>query len=225
MKSSLTDAVRKYFAEQGYMEIEPPEGVDVAFRKGEHRVGVKLVKFSRSSVRDRRAIRSELYKMLRDKPCEELYIAVEEISFGRLPLPYEFRESGIGLLKVSGASVEVVIPATPFRREFVAPARDIFREDRFPRVEGEYVSVDQLVKVVKELRELLEEVRRYSGVHAESFGKLSDGKLPHSVNKEAAQSEVKENERNLEYPLAVDFIKDNPWLGIIGGFGVKKEGN
>jgi hypothetical protein len=95
-ESPLADAVRRYYAELGYTEIEPPEGVDVAFRKGEHRIGVRLVKFSRSSVRDRRFIRSEIYRLLRDRPCEELYIAVEEISFGRLPPPTSSGKAELG---------------------------------------------------------------------------------------------------------------------------------
>jgi hypothetical protein len=225
-ESPLADAVRRYYAELGYTEIEPPEGVDVAFRKGEHRIGVRLVKFSRSSVRDRRFIRSEIYRLLRDRPCEELYIAVEEISFGRLPPPYEFRESGIGLLRVSGSSVEVAIPATPLKKVVATSTRHTLQEGGSSRSVGdEYLEVDQLVKVVKELKELIEEVKKRSDALAASSDRKSDANVSATALEDVVHSEAKENEKNIDYVLAVDFIKGNPWLGIIGGFGAKKEGD
>jgi len=225
-ESPLADAVRRYFAELGYTEIEPPEGVDVAFRKGEHRIGVRLVKFSRSSVRDRRFIRSEIYRLLRERPCEELYITVEEISFGRLPPPYEFRESGIGLLRVNGSSVEVAIPATPLRKVVATSTSHTLQEGRSSRSVGnEYVDIDQLVRVVKELKELIEAVKKRDEALVASSDKGGDSNVSTTTLEGMVHSETKESEKNLDHMLAADFIKGNPWLGIIGGFGAKKEGD
>jgi hypothetical protein len=92
-------------------------------------------------------------------------------------------------------------------------------------VGDEYLEVDQLVKVVKELKELIEEVKKRSDALAASSDRKSDANVSATALEDVVHSEAKENEKNIDYVLAVDFIKGNPWLGIIGGFGAKKEGD
>jgi len=201
------DAVKRLFAQLGYAEAEPPEGVDLAFRKGDRVVGVKLVKFSRSVARDRRVIRSEIYRLLREKPCDEVYIAVEGVSFGRLPPPYEFRESGIGLVEVEGASARVAIPAAPLRERPAEQALE--RPSPAAAAAGDAA---RLAEIVRELRALLEELKK-----SEVGGKVSESlSAPVRIeNAERAEGRTGGAGEELERLLAADFIKDNPWLSIL----------
>jgi len=207
--SRTADAVKRFFAQLGYTEIEPPRDVDLAFRKGDRTVGVKLVKFSRSVVRDRRLVRGEIYRLLREKPCDEVYIAVEGVSFGRLPPPYEFKESGIGLVEVDGSLARIAIPAAPLREK---PARLALE---WPSPSGAVASdAAQLAEIVRELKALLEELKR-----GEPLGRASESGSPRAPVRaevaEQAESETGGTGEDLEHLLAADFIRGNPWLSIL----------
>lgn len=220
-RDQLLEVIKQYFTAAGYTEIEAPEGVDLALRKGDRSVGIRLLKFSKNPARDRRLVRSEIYRLLRERPCDELYIAVEEISFARLPPSYEFKESGIGLLKVDGSSVEVAIPATPIRARS-AEAEGGGARESFHRGAGwspELVSGAQFMEIVRELKALLEEAKRQArwGAGATSeggtlvaAGRGSEGAVERRVGEEGAAEQ--------SLPVA-DFLRDNPWLKIIGGKG------
>jgi len=203
------DAVKQLFAQLGYAEVEPPKGVDLAFKKGNRIIGVNLVKFSRSVVRDRRFIRSEIYRLLREKPCDEVYIAVEGISFGRLPPPYEFRESGIGLVEIGGSSARIAIPAAPLRGENFGLA-----PERSSPAGAEASSAAQLAEIVRELKALLKELKR--GELISETLEVASSRAPVKIEAaERAEGGASETGEDLGRLLAVDFVKDNPWLSIL----------
>ena len=109
MEERLKRAVKDYFLSRGCEEVESPSGVDAAFREGERLIGVKVVSLDVSAVGlvAAKRVREAILELLKEAGglYDKLYIAIPEVGYRSLPLPSEFRRSGVGLLEVGDKGV------------------------------------------------------------------------------------------------------------------------
>ncbi|MEM0042679.1 MAG: hypothetical protein QXF46_01015 [Thermofilaceae archaeon] len=220
-RSLLIGILRKYFHEKGYSETAPFEGLDLTFTNKRTTVGVKVLSYSSNPVKDQKAIRSCMYRLLRDKPCDEIYFATEEIRYSHLPSFEEFKESGIGLLKVSEDRIEVAVPARPF-----GDASGLTVQGKLPATRGStpatVVPFSEEI-LFKELeRKVIELIERKITEHLAGKVQATNTLLEVSSESQVAKSEVWNGDRGRDYRnfdlseggalQDVDFLKGNPWL-------------
>ncbi|MEM0023158.1 MAG: hypothetical protein QXG48_00270 [Thermofilaceae archaeon] len=220
-RSLLIDFLRKYFQEKGYSETTPLEGLDLVFASGRRTVGVKLLSYSSNPVKDQKAIRSFMYRLLREKPCDEIFFATEEIRYSHLPRFEEFKESGIGLLKVLEGRIEVAVPARPFE-----DVSGLTERGRLPaRRDGTPATVLSFPEEIlyKELeRKVVELIEQKITEHLTRKVQATTIPLEVSSESQVAKSKVQNGDRGRDYTDSgfregtalqdVDFLKGNPWL-------------
>lgn len=215
------EVVRRYFEKEGFREINPPVGIDVAFTSGEKTVGIKFVKFSQNPVKDRRLIRNLLYQLLRDRPCDEMYLAVEEISYSHLPTPEEFQMSGIGLVKLSEHLLEVMVKAVSIPPRSPYSKSSLTHSMNSNNKENDSVKLvldDQIIKSIKEdiiqevCRRIIDEIKKNHYI----VNKIENINLIDEIGVKDSK-DLKNNIQKL--PLSnelLEFLKDNPWINVIG---------
>ncbi|RLF04838.1 MAG: hypothetical protein DRK00_05790 [Thermoprotei archaeon] len=195
MEERLKRAVRDYFLSRGCEEIEPPKGVDAAFREGENLVGVKVVVLDVGMVGlvAAKRVREAMLELLKEASglYDKLYIAVPEVGYRSLPLPSEFRRSGVGLLEVGEKGVVERVPARLLKGR---PPTQLRVPPEFEtRVKALEERVARLEQRLNELYKLLEELR--SSRPPEGL------RAPPPASAELLEAE--------ELP---EFVRDNPWL-------------
>ncbi|MDW8003645.1 MAG: hypothetical protein RMI04_02370 [Thermofilaceae archaeon] len=215
------EVVRKYFEKQGFREINPPVGIDVAFTCGETTVGIKFVKLSQNPVKDRRLIRNMLYQLLRDKPCDEMYLALEDIIYSHLPAPEEFQMSGIGLLKLNKHLLEVVIRAVSVTSRSLHSKNSLNHSANNNEKENKHVRLvidDQIIKSIKE--DIIQEVYRRVVDEIKKNNNIICNKENINLINEIEVKDINNFKNDIQkLPLSnelLEFLKDNPWLNIIG---------
>jgi len=137
---------------------------------------------------------------------------VEEVLPSHLPEPVEFRESGIGLLRVSWGGVEVAFPAAPLRSSAGERAgRESPRAAPSSRPAAppiEEIVRRELERIVKaQLSEVLERVVKVA-VAPPSIDGSSEVKLAAKLSDAPAGAQGVSTEALVD----VDFLQGNPWL-------------
>ncbi len=215
--SLLIEAVRRHFLGEGYSEEEPPAGFDAAFRKGGELVGVKVFTFSSNPVRDRRALRSLLYRILRERACDLAYVVVDEVRYSHLPSSAEFEESCVGLLKVGEGGVEVAVRAKPLRgagRALEAPAAGA---SAVPLEGARIEALERRIEALEALLQRLESaLQKLSPERAPPLEPTAGGgAVTGGGGRAAPQAQAPPAPVGVGGELAVldlPFIRDNPWI-------------
>ena len=204
MEAWLKKVVRDYFLNRGCEEVPARSGVDLAFRDGRNLVGIRLISIEEGVIGSvaARMIREILFEMLREARAhfDKLYIAVPEIGIRSLPLPSEFRRSGIGLLEACEEGVRERIPALPLLRSsstfnsFEGRIREL--EERVAKLEER---TSELAKLLNEISEMLRTSRIEAIRQPVTRVELEAGELP-------------------------EFVKGNPWLAELSRRGTSNRG-
>ena len=212
-RSLLVDTLRRYFLGQGYREVNPPPELDVAFERTGQITGVKIFFFSGSPVRDQRALRSLMYRILRERCCDMAYIAVEDLRYGHLPRYEEFKESGIGLLKVGESWVDVAVLAKPLNSS-LKPVTGFSYEvpSAAPTdglIEGFVQELERkiLERLERKITEELSKVAPLSALDANGKGMTIQTSPLRDKHEKGS-----DNGPPILDLLDIDFIKGNPWL-------------
>lgn len=193
MEERLRRAVRDYFLSRGCEEVEPPKGLDAAFREEGRLVGVKVVALDVGTVGlvAAKRIRGAMLKALKEAGglCDKVYIAIPEVGYRALPLPFEFRTSGVGLLEVGEEGVVERVVAKPLGSRLM-PRLEASRE-LDARVKALEERVARIEQRLNELYELLERIR--------GLKPLESARAPTALPELEAE----------ELP---EFVRGNPWL-------------
>lgn len=207
MREWLKGRLRDYFTGRGCEEVVANGIVDMAFRDGRNLIGVQILEVEEGAgVIAAKSIRECIYSLLRKAGgrFDKLYIAAPELGVRTLPLPSEFRSSGVGLLMVGEEGVKEAVLAAPLPREDAS----VRYEEVAKRLDG----LEKSLRAMEARIELLE--ARLKELEADLAG-LRSGAVPHGrepapttmstavVRREEAASEIGE---------MPDFVRDNPWI-------------
>jgi len=214
-RALLRTRIREYFTSLGYREVACPDRIDAAFERDGVVVGVKMIELTSNPARDKRFVRRCMLSLLRERPCDLIYLAVEEVLPSHLPEPVEFRESGIGLLRVSWGGVEVAFPATPLRS---SAGEKVGGESprAVPSSQPAALPIEEIVRrelerILKaQLSEVLERVVK-AAVTPPPMDGSSEVKFVAKLGDASAGAQGVTTEALVD----VDFLRGNPWLAEI----------
>lgn len=231
-RTLLINSLKRFFSEKGYREAEPMEDLDLVFAGYSKTIGVKLLFYTSNPAKDQKAARGYIYRLLREKPCDEIYFAVEEVRYSHLPRFEEFKESGIGLLRVHEDRVEIAVPARPFEQLNTTPVaqRKPLASGHSSLASGTLLPEEVLIKEIeRRVVELVEQrLAEYLGGRAPATHPLVKGPEEHSLadrfeklREASIQSHAEAIDLQGSALPDIEFLKGNPWLGVLMKRGVE----